>query len=200
MATHPESVSAPERNLELKVRRDAAALAAVRERLTAIGTPLATWRQVDTYFAVAHGRLKLREMASMAGEVAAELIAYARSDWAGPRWSAYRRVPVGVGEAAAIKAALAETVGVLGVVAKVRAVGRHRRTRVHLDVVDGLGSFVELETVVAGGSEAGAEVELAEMAEMLGLDGAGAEVIAGSYLDLLLAVTASDASGRGGGR
>ncbi len=182
--------AAPARNLELKVRVDAPALATAATRLAA-GGAVATLRQVDAYFGVPHGRLKLRQSEPTVGEPAAELIAYHRPNLDGPRWSAYHRAAVAPAEAPALAAALTETVGLLVVVTKTRRVGLVKRTRVHLDEVDDLGSFVELETVVGEGPEDGAAMELAETAAMLGVDPAGPNVVAGSYADLLLAMGAN---------
>ena len=172
------------RNLELKVSCDEADLERVRARLFAAGATTIRLRQVDTYFAVPRGRLKLRETAGPNGDHrAAELIGYARPDVAGARWSAYHRVSVAPGDASTLKNALAATIDVRVVVSKVREVGLLDRTRVHLDRVEGLGCFVELETVVGpdeGG--AGADVELSQVAALLGLD--RLEPVAGSYADL----------------
>lgn len=182
MSTPPPSAP-PARNLELKVRCREPDLDGVRRRAEAAGIgAFRRLRQVDTYFAVAKGRLKLRQIVAADDASAAELIAYARPDEAGPRWSAYHRVPVAAAEAAPLKAALASTAGILAVVDKTREVAIHRRTRIHLDRVRGLGAFVELETVVAAGDD-GAAAELAETAALLGLD--RYEVIAGSYGDLI---------------
>jgi adenylate cyclase class IV len=140
-------------------------------------------RQIDTYFAVPRGRLKLRQIAGPGEVGSAELIGYARPDVAGARWSAYDLVPVAPDDVPALKRALAATVGIRAVVTKEREVGVLRRTRVHLDNVEGLGCFVELETVVAAGDdEAGAAGELADVAALLGLE--GLEPIAGSYAEL----------------
>ena len=179
--------SAPQRNtarnLELKVRCDAADLDKIRARLFAAGVTTVRMRQIDTYFAVPRGRLKLREIVGPGEERAAELIGYTRLDVAAARWSAYDLVPVSPGDAPALKRALAATVGVRVVVVKERDVGVLRRTRVHLDEVKGHGCFVELETVVAPGDEdATASDELVELAALLGLD--GLETVAGSYADL----------------
>ena len=184
--THP----VPARNLELKVGCDAAGLVRVRARLEATGLPLVTLVQADTYFAVPSGRLKLREIAPAAGVdvQAAELIAYARPDRSGPRWSAYHLVPVAAAEAKTLKAALAGTIGVLIEVVKTRTVGLRGRTRIHLDEVRDLGAFVELETVVVSEDDSGANEELAETAALLGLDRLAP--IPGSYSDLLLAARA----------
>jgi adenylate cyclase class IV len=178
---------APARNLELKVRCEEPMLGVAGSRLGAAGVPLARFAQVDTYFAVTSGRLKLREIKPESGDPIAELIAYARPDVTGPRWSVYRTVPILVAEAAGLKAALTDTVGVLTVVVKTREVGRRGRTRVHLDAVAGLGTFVELETVVDSEEDGSAEAELTAMAALVGIDTDGDEVVAGSYADLLLA-------------
>ena len=187
----PPPDHAPSRNLELKVKCEPAALEAARARLTDAGIVLRSLRQVDTYFCTGRGRLKLRETDSDDGPPTAELIAYARPNEAGPRWSDYRIVPIAIAQAPMLKAVLAEAVGLQVVVTKIRQVARHRRTRVHLDVVEDLGAFIELETVVGDGPDAAAEAELAEVAALIGLHrpGAadGADVVAGSYADLLLA-------------
>jgi homotetrameric cytidine deaminase len=103
--------------------------------------------QRDTYFRVGSGRLKLRE--EQPGE--AHLIAYERPDAAEVRVSAYRVVPVP--DAAALLEALEETAGVDVVVAKRRRLLLWESVRIHLDEVEGLGSFVELEAVAEPGSD-----------------------------------------------
>ena len=172
------------RNLELKVSCDEADLWRVRDRLLAAGATTIRHRQIDTYFAVPRGRLKLREIAGAnPNDRAAELIGYDRPDTAGPRWSAYHRIAVAPGDAAILKNALTATVSVRVVVAKEREVGVLSRTRVHLDRVEGLGCFVELETVVGPDEDgAGADVELSQVTALLGLD--RLEPVAGSYADL----------------
>jgi predicted adenylyl cyclase CyaB len=81
-----------------------------------------------------------------------------------------------------LKQALTSTLGVLRVVEKVREFAIWRRTRIHLDDVEGLGLFVELETVADDAMDATAVLELEEAASMLGLD--RLEVVAGSYGDM----------------
>jgi adenylate cyclase class IV len=177
------------RNLELKVRCSEAELAEVRVRLGAAGTEPIALRQLDTYFTAPHGRLKLREIAGPGDERAAELIGYRRADRAGARWSDYDRVPIGPDDAPALIRALSATLGLRTVVAKTRAVALLGRTRVHLDRVDDLGCFVELETVAAPGDDhAGIESELAEIVATLGLG--RFEVVAGSYAELVEALGA----------
>src|SRR5262245_10720332 len=107
------------RNLELKVRCSEAGLVDVRQRLLASETPLAALRQIDTYFAVPHGRLKLREIAGPGdGERAAEMIGYTRPDLTGARWSSYERVPLDPTDAPALIRALTATIGPRAVVTK----------------------------------------------------------------------------------
>jgi adenylate cyclase class IV len=172
------------RNLEIKLRCDEPALAEVRQRAIRAGaSPFTTLRQVDTYFVVATGRLKLRENEETDGDVTAELIAYRRADESGSRWSDYQRVPLSRSSTVGIKDALAATCGVTAVVAKRREVGLLRRTRIHLDRVEGLGCFVELETVA---EESNGDRDLAreheEIIRLLKLD--AMSVVAGSYGDL----------------
>ena len=206
----------PSRNLELKVRGDPARLADARARLAAAGVPARpALRQVDTYFDVPHGRLKLREIvpadadadadADAAVLPTAELIAYARPDDPAARWSAYHLAPVPAAAAPAVRATLAAALGVRTVLVKRRQVAIVGRTRVHLDLVDGLGAFIELETVLGDDGSAGtdadavgttAAAELAAVAALVGLDPAGDGVVAGSYADLLL--DAAAALGRDG--
>jgi adenylate cyclase, class 2 len=94
--------------------------------------------QIDTYFKVADGRLKLRE-----GNIENCLIQYKRPDQAGPKVSKYRllyfsqRYPV--------KEALTEALGVLTVVDKTRQIYYLDNVKIHLDVVVGLGDFIEIE-------------------------------------------------------
>src|SRR5918992_5395321 len=109
--------------------------------------------QRDTYFARARGRLKLREQEP--GE--AELIQYRRADAPDARESEYRRVPVA--DVDAIREALDAALGTLVVVAKRRRLLLWEGVRIHLDQVEGLGGFVELEAVAAAGSDLVAERE-----------------------------------------
>jgi adenylate cyclase len=132
-------------------------------------------RQRDTYFVSEHGRLKLRET-----DGGAEVISYERTEDDGARWSHYRREPVP--DAAATRARLAAERGVRGVVEKTRAVWHTGRSRVHLDYVNGLGDFLEIEVVQPEPPESG-PVELAALLAALGLDRTAG--IAGSYIDLL---------------
>ena len=136
--------------------------------------------QRDTYFGVGRGRLKLREDLERGS---GELIFYLRADEAGLRSSSYWRAPAG--DPAALRDLLAAAHEVVGVVTKRRRLFLHRNVRIHLDEVEGLGSFVELESVldVAGSESPEEAAALAEVVAALGL--AGRETVAAGYLELL---------------
>jgi adenylate cyclase, class 2 len=134
--------------------------------------------QIDTYFRVPHGRLKLREIEGQA----AVLISYDRLDHTGARLSKYHLVPIA--DPAGLKASLSSALGVRGVVCKRRAIYLWHNVRIHLDEVDGLGMFVEFEAVLShGDDEATAHARLDELGRVLELR---MEAYLGpSYADLL---------------
>jgi adenylate cyclase class IV len=184
------------KNLEIKVACSDADLEALRRRLRAEGAALASLRQTDTYFAVPRGRLKLREMETDEAR-SAELIAYRRPDGPTSRWSDYERIAIAPGEAAGLERGLTAVCGRAGVVRKRREVAILGRTRVHLDRVEGLGSFVELETVLGGHDEAAAAAEHAAVIERLGLS--RYDAVTGSYGDLIVASAGAGEQGDGKG-
>ena len=129
------------RNLEYKARIDDPKPYHAKAR--SLGADL--WgdlRQVDTYFAVANGRLKLRETAGFQGE----LIFYQRDEQGADRASDYEvsHTP----EPASLRDLLAAALGTLAVVKKRRTLLVLDGTRIHLDNVEGLGHFLELEVPV----------------------------------------------------
>ncbi len=130
--------------MEIKARiPDPDAMRRVLEAL-ADGRP-ESLAQTDTFFGVQAGRLKLREQPG----AGAELIYYQRPDAPGPAESHYLRGAVA--DAPAVRALLGAALGVRGQVRKRRLVYHVGRTRVHLDAVEGLGDFLELEVVLAEG-------------------------------------------------
>jgi adenylate cyclase class IV len=165
------------RNVEIKARVDDLAL--VRTRATPLATaPATTFAQDDTFFAAQAGRLKLRRFA----DGRAELIAYRRSDREDAKLSEYEIVPVP--DADRLHRALALACGEFGRVVKRRTLVLAGRTRIHLDDVLGLGTFVELE--VADGEPESAGV--AEADRVLAALGVAAEArVRGAYVDLLRA-------------
>jgi adenylate cyclase class IV len=165
------------RNVEIKAR--VSDLAALEKRVRALATRGPEHLvQTDTFFHAPHGRLKLREFA----DGSAELIAYERSDQAGPKLSSYERAPVS--GAAALARALARSNGVSAQVHKRRTVYLIGQTRVHLDRVENLGDFAELEVVLAENqSQADGEHIAHELLRSLQID--PALLVASAYADLL---------------
>lgn len=126
------------RNIELKARlenRDAAVTACARINAELQGDIY----QVDTYFAVPEGRLKLRE-SSPGGT---ELVHYRRPDVSGPKGCDYRLVTVD----GPMKPVLADVLGISAVVEKTRTLYLWENVRIHLDDVVGLGHYIEFEAV-----------------------------------------------------
>ena len=172
------SNSANRRNLELKARH--ADLGAARNAVSVIGNIRAggVEIQVDTYFHVPQGRLKLREI----NEESATLIFYERSNRAEARICNYQLVPVL--DAGALKAALAAALGVRGVVRKRREVYFWHNVRIHLDEVAGLGTFVELEAVLGPDEDENrAQERLEHLCELMGI--ADVDLLGQSNADLL---------------
>ncbi|KAM6287633.1 uncharacterized protein M6G45_000120 [Spheniscus humboldti] len=178
------------RNVEVKARlRAAAAARGAAERLggPARGQVQGQARgraqvlaQADTFFRVPRGRLKLRRTPDGRGE----LIFYERPDAAGPKLSCFSVTPTD--DPDGLEAVLAQALGVLGVVRKERLLYLVGQTRVHLDSVEGLGDFLELEVVLTEEQtvEDGERVACQLMKE-LGIE--EEDLISGAYLDLLLA-------------
>ena len=171
------------RNLELKVQCDEAMFAEVSARADALGARQSLWQR-DTYFSVPHGRLKLREIREEGADSAAELIGYSRPDLEGSRWSTYHRAVISTSEVDALREGLASTIGERIVVEKRRDVVLVKQTRIHLDNVTGLGSFIELETVIDGAlSDENAAIEHVAIIAALGIG--DLPPVGGSYSDLL---------------
>ena len=166
-------------NIEIKARvDDLAAIEAVAASLA--DQPREVLRQRDTFFHTPQGRLKLRQFPDRPGE----LIYYERPDQGAAKQSHYLiyQTVLATELGQLLMAALGEKV----VVAKVRHLYLVGQTRIHLDWVEGLGEFVELEVVLRPGQAAEEGYQIAEglMAE-LGIE--EWQLIAGAYADLLLA-------------
>jgi predicted adenylyl cyclase CyaB len=141
--------------------------------------------QDDTFFHCAHGRLKLRAFADGHGE----LIAYERPDALGPKTSDYLITPVA--DPDALRATLTRALGETGRVRKQRLLFLVGRTRVHLDHVDGLGEYLELEVVLRDGEPAERGIDEAHSL-LLDLGVQPASLIASAYIDLLNAKASHD--------
>jgi len=165
------------RNVEIKahlsepeeVRRRAAALA---------DGPPELLEQDDTFFICPAGRLKLRRF----GDGAAELISYRREDMAGPRESRFIKAPIA--DPDALEAALGAALGVLGRVRKRRFLYLTGQTRIHLDEVEGLGWFLELEVVLEDHQSTADGAQIArELMAAFGLR--DADLVDVAYVDLI---------------
>src|SRR3954471_11960557 len=173
---------APHRNVELKAR-DVDPERTLAAALAHGATDQGVLEQKDTYFAAREGRLKLRE--ERAGDAAptATLIAYARADEAAARTSAYHLVDVP--DPAALTAALDAALGTVVVVEKARRLLLWQDVRIHLDAVEGLGTWVELEAVAPAGSDLTDEHrKVAELRAVRGVE--DEHVVATGYAALLL--------------
>jgi len=126
--------------------------------------------QEDVFFQSRSGRLKLRTINGQQSE----LIYYERDDSPEPKPSNYIVTPIA--DPTAMRSILSQSAGEKGVVRKRRTLYLIGPTRVHLDDVEGLGHFLELEVVLKG-------QDIAEdLMAMLGIDPAWLR--RGAYLDL----------------
>ena len=116
------------------------------------------------------------------GDGHGELISYRRPDTREARGSDYFVYPVA--DPALLRATLEHALVSGGAVRKRRHLFLYRHTRIHLDEVEGLGAFVELETVMTGQSEHEGHAELAHVAEALALK--PEDAIPQPYVELLL--------------
>lgn len=165
------------RNIEIKARVDSIDTLLPHARALADGD-VQVIDQDDLFFAAPHGRLKLRRFA----DGSAELIHYHRPD--GPEARASDYVRVAVPDADGLALALQRALGRGGRVRKRRWLLLRGQTRMHLDRVEGLGDFVELEVVLRDGQgdDEGRAIAEALMAA-LGLQ--QAPRVGGAYVELL---------------
>jgi predicted adenylyl cyclase CyaB len=164
-------------NIEIKARvTDLARKRELAERLTQ--TTPAVLKQHDTFFLCSHGRLKLRELSATEGE----LIFYHRTDAAGPKESNYSIYRTSSPES--LRALLTAAYGAGKVVIKTRLLYLVGKTRIHLDSVVGLGSFLELEVVLGEDDSVEAGRREAEKF-MSALEIDQADLVECAYADLL---------------
>lgn len=102
--------------------------------------------QTDTYFNTANGRLKMRQ-----GPIENALIYYNRENKAGPKLSEVKLLPLDK-NAELLKDVLTKTNGVKVLVKKKREIWFIDNVKFHIDEVEGLGSFVEIEAIDKDGS------------------------------------------------
>jgi adenylate cyclase class IV len=165
------------RNIEIKARILSVDAVAPLAAALAAGEPLEI-DQDDTFFRCKSGRLKLRTFSATEGE----LIFYQRANERGPKESFYVRAPTS--SPAALREALSLAYGEAGRVVKHRSVYLVGRTRVHLDEIDGLGHFLELEVVLEDGEPPDSAISEAHMLmRRLGIEPSA--LIDTAYVDLL---------------
>ena len=161
-------------NLELKAR--VASPDAIRRVAVEIGaTPDGVMRQVDTYFRVSNGRLKLRVIDGDTGE----LIRYDRSETTDERVSQFERYEVA--DHGALGTMLEAALGIDIVVRKRRELFWYKGARVHLDDVENLGAFVEFEIPSAGITDP--EALMSELRSAFSIN--PRDILRPSYSDLL---------------
>ncbi len=165
------------RNVEIKARIDSIEiLRPLVELLADLGPECIA--QDDTFFRCPTGRLKLRTFSPESGE----LIFYQRPDQPGPKESSYVLAPTQAPDA--LREALSRAYGVIGRVRKKRTLYLIGRTRVHLDEVEELGHFLELEVVLEDDeSTQRGEAVAHDLLEKLGIS--SRDLIDGAYIDLL---------------
>ena len=165
------------RNVEIKARIESVEALTPRAAALADQGPIEII-QDDTFFACPNGRLKLRAFSATDGR----LIFYQRPDQAGPKQSFFLISPTASPDT--LREALTLAYGQAGRVRKQRTLFLAGRTRIHLDRVEDLGHFLELEVVMADGepSETGVAIAHDLLAE-LGI--APSQLIERAYVDLL---------------
>lgn len=135
--------------------------------------------QIDTYFNVPNGRLKLRE-----GSIENALIHYMRSNQAGPKKSEvllYKSQPESL-----LKSLLVQALGILVVVDKRREIYFIDNVKFHIDRVENLGTFLEIEAI--SNNDAKTEQELYEQCRfyinLLGIQ--EQDLLTDSYSDMII--------------
>ncbi len=164
-------------NIEIKARvKD---FEAARARAQALSdSPVQIIPQTDTFFRTTTGRFKLRVFAADR----AQLVYYDRPDLEGPKRSEY--FIFDTDEPDHLLRVMSRALGVRGVVKKTRYLYLVDQTRIHLDDVDGLGRFIELEVVLRDGQTDEQGQKLAQdLMEKLQI--AREDLIDGAYMDLM---------------
>jgi|SRR5579859_3098011 len=165
------------RNVEIKARIESVDALTPRAHAIANSGPTEIF-QDDTFFHCPSGRLKLRAFSEASGE----LIFYQRPDKAGPKESFY--VISATASPNSLREALSLAYGQTGRVRKHRTLFMVGRTRVHLDRVDDLGNFIELEVVLADNESTQDGVAVANsLLAKLGIS--PEQLIEGAYVDLI---------------
>jgi adenylate cyclase, class 2 len=189
----------PAKNIELKARLPN--LSTARQIALRLATAkLGIEQQTDTYFHCPAGRMKLREIERMDSEGdstlpprrIAQLIWYERADQIDSKESIYQIVEID--DSARIQQLKAE-MGIRGIVAKRREIFLYENVRIHLDDVEGLGTFIEFEAVLGDGVDAATgQTQVATLQKAFGIS--AEDLLPRSYSDMLLGEEHAAHSGR----
>ena len=164
-------------NIEIKARvRDFESLRKKIEALSDVAVKIL--EQEDTFFNTKSGRLKLRETPGLY----AELIYYERPDSIDPAESQYCLIKID--EPEALKNALQAAIGIRGVVRKTRRLYRTGQARLHLDEVEKLGYYLEVEVVLQTDQSPEEGKQIAQdLMQQIGIK--PSDLVQSAYIDLL---------------
>ncbi len=133
----------------VELKAELTSLKAIRNKLVqSAAERIGIFHQIDTYYEVPKGRLKLREVT---GKKDAELIYYERENIAEPKIT-YAFI-LAIQEPKALKRILNQIMHISAVVDKTREIYFYQGVQIHLDNVKGLGSFIEFERVTTASPE-----------------------------------------------
>ena len=150
----------------------------VREALKRLGArSIGTDHQIDTYFRVPVGRLKVRE-----GRIENALIFYRRSNARRARQSAIEMMLLP--RRNSLRAILARALATLTVVDKRREIYFVKNVKIHLDRVRNLGKFLEVEAISRTGDVKKIRSQAKHFQELFGIT--AKDIVAESYSDLVL--------------
>jgi len=138
-----------------------------------------TDHQIDTYFKVSLGRLKLRE-----GNIENNLIYYERENKSGPKQS--NIILLKSNPNSNLKELLTKSIGILTIVDKSREIFFIDNVKFHIDTVKNLGDFIEIEAI-----DNEENIGIQKIQEQCNnfkklLDIKDADLISDSYSDLIL--------------
>lgn len=133
--------------------------------------------QKDTYLKLGNNKIKIREI----NDSEIQLIKYFRKEIKGKKISSYSVETISNIE----KENFFKRNKILCEVYKKRELWIYKHTRIHLDIVKGLGKFLELETVLKDISKKEGDIEFNNLVSILGIN--KQKSIASSYSDILLA-------------
>lgn len=171
------------RNVEIKARIKSIEFILPRAAALADVGPIEIVQE-DVFFACKRGRLKLRVLSANEGQ----LIFYRRADRRGPKESFYLVSPTTSPDT--LRESLSQAYGQVGSVRKNRTLFLAGRTRIHLDRVEGLGEFLELEVVLEEGEPVGTGEAVAQDF-MQKLQIPPDQLVEQAYIDLLAAARSS---------